>query len=181
MYLSFNLYFPGHWVIWGRGFPCGSDGKECACNEGDLCSIPESGRSPGEGMATHSSILAWRIPWTEKHCGLQPMGSHIVGHNWATNTHNLRELLFLGTTIWYVSGAASLKKIWQYIPNRGYTCYYPTIPFLVVKHTEKLAGINKKACTRMSIIAFIQIYIYDFNKRMTKYKHLIISRREPRL
>ena len=108
-------------------------------------------------------------------------GSHIVGHNWATNTHNLRELLFLGTTIWYVSGAASLKKIWQYIPNRGYTCYYPTIPFLVVKHTEKPASINKKACTRMSIIAFIQIYIYHFNKRMTKYKHLIISRREPRL
>ena len=27
-------------------------------------SIPESGRSPGKGMAAHSSILAWRIPWT---------------------------------------------------------------------------------------------------------------------
>ena len=31
------------------GFPCGSDGKESACNSGDLCSIPELGRSPGEG------------------------------------------------------------------------------------------------------------------------------------
>ena len=31
-----------------------------------VCSIPGSGRSPGEGMATHSSILAWRIPWTEE-------------------------------------------------------------------------------------------------------------------
>ena len=28
-----------------------------------------------KGMATHSSILAWRIPWTEEPCGLQPMGS----------------------------------------------------------------------------------------------------------
>ena len=31
--------------------------------------------------ATHSSILAWRIPWTEKHGGLQSMGSHTVGHD----------------------------------------------------------------------------------------------------
>ena len=35
-----------------------------------------------EGMATHSSILAWRIPWTEEPGGLQSMGSQRVGHNW---------------------------------------------------------------------------------------------------
>ena len=34
-----------------------------------------------EGMATHPNILAWRIPWTEKHGGLQFMGSQSVGHN----------------------------------------------------------------------------------------------------
>ena len=33
-------------------------------------------------MATHSSILAWRIPWTEEPGGLLSMGSHRVGHNW---------------------------------------------------------------------------------------------------
>ena len=33
-----------------------------------------------KGMATHSSILAWRIPWTEEPGGLQPMGSQGVGH-----------------------------------------------------------------------------------------------------
>ena len=33
-------------------------------------------------MATHSSVLAWRIPWSEKPSGLQSMGSHRVGHNW---------------------------------------------------------------------------------------------------
>ena len=32
-------------------------------------------------MATHSSVLAWRIPWTEKPGGLQSMGSHRVGHD----------------------------------------------------------------------------------------------------
>ena len=47
------------------GFPGGSDSKESACNAGDLGLIPESERSPEEGMATYSSILAWRIPWTE--------------------------------------------------------------------------------------------------------------------
>ena len=46
-----------------QGFPCGSAGKESTCHEGDLGSIPGLGRSPGEGN-THSSILAWRIPWT---------------------------------------------------------------------------------------------------------------------
>ena len=37
-----------------------------------------------EGMTTHCSILAWRIPWTVKPGGLQSMGSQRVGHNWTT-------------------------------------------------------------------------------------------------
>ena len=36
-------------------------------------------------MATHSSILAWRIPWMEKPSRLQSTGSQIVGHDWATS------------------------------------------------------------------------------------------------
>ena len=40
-------------------------------------------------MATHSSILAWGIPWTEEPGGLQSMGSQRVRHDWATNTHVL--------------------------------------------------------------------------------------------
>ena len=40
----------------------------------DVGSIPGLGRSPEEGMAPHSSILAWRIPWTEEPGGLQSMG-----------------------------------------------------------------------------------------------------------
>ena len=53
------------------GFPSGSDSKESAHNAGDLGLIPESGRPPGEGNGTHSSILARRIPWTEESDGLQ--------------------------------------------------------------------------------------------------------------
>ena len=37
-----------------------------------------------EGITTHSSILAWRIPWTEEPGGLQSMGSQRVGHDWVT-------------------------------------------------------------------------------------------------
>ena len=65
-------------------FPDGSAGKESSCNAGDtkdVGSIPGPGRGCGnphqyccleeEGMATHSSIVAWRIPWTEGPGGLQ--------------------------------------------------------------------------------------------------------------
>ena len=55
--------------------PRSSVGKESACNAGGLGSIPESGRSPGEEMATHSSVLAWRIKWTEEPGRLQSRGS----------------------------------------------------------------------------------------------------------
>ena len=40
-----------------------------------------------KGMATHSSILAWRIPWTEEPGALQSVGSQRVGHEWATTTN----------------------------------------------------------------------------------------------
>ena len=63
------------------GFPGGLDGKEYAYRAGDPGSIPGSGRSLGKEMATHSSILAWRIPWTEDPGGLQSMGSQRVGHD----------------------------------------------------------------------------------------------------
>ena len=56
------------------GFPGGSDSKESACNAGDRSSIPWSGKSPKKGLAIHSSILAWRIPWTGEPDGLQSMG-----------------------------------------------------------------------------------------------------------
>ena len=48
--------------------------QESPANAGDMGSIPGFGRSLEEGTATHSSILAWRIPWTEEPGRLQPMG-----------------------------------------------------------------------------------------------------------
>ena len=73
-------------AAWSRGFPSDSDGKESACNAEDPGLIPGAGRSSGEGNGYHSSILAWRIPWTEEPGVLQSMVLQKVGHNWATNT-----------------------------------------------------------------------------------------------
>ena len=63
------------------GFPGGSEVKASAWNVGDPGSIPGSGRSSGEGNGTHSSILAWEIPWTEEPGGLPP-GVHGVAESW---------------------------------------------------------------------------------------------------
>ena len=62
------------------GSPGSSDGKESACNTGDPYFLGQ--KNPLEkGMEIHSSILAWRIPWTEG-----SMVSQRVGQDWGTNT-----------------------------------------------------------------------------------------------
>ena len=54
-----------------------------------------------EGMATHSSILAWRIPWTEEPGGLQSMGSHRVRHcEW------------LSLSLWYIRLHTHIHTLW---------------------------------------------------------------------
>ena len=57
-----------------------SDGKESACTVGDPSSIPGWDDPLEKEMATHSSILAWRIPQTEEPGGLLSMGLHGAGH-----------------------------------------------------------------------------------------------------
>ena len=64
------------WLRWWRiHLQCGRPGFN-----------PWLGRSPGEGMAIHSSILAWRIPWTEEPDKLESMKTPRVGYDWATFT-----------------------------------------------------------------------------------------------
>ena len=62
------------------GFPLGSVVKESPCNEGDLGSIPGLGRYAQRDLTSLSSILAWRISWTEEPSRLQSIGSQRVGH-----------------------------------------------------------------------------------------------------
>ena len=60
----------------------GKESSRNAGDAGDLSSIPESGsgRSPGGGYSNHSSILAWRIPWTEESGKLRSIGLQRAGH-----------------------------------------------------------------------------------------------------
>jgi len=71
-------------------FPGGADGKASAYNaETRVWSLGQEDLLEKE-MGTHSSILAWEIPWTEKPGRVQSMGSQRVGHDWATSlTHSL--------------------------------------------------------------------------------------------
>ena len=70
------------------GFPGGTVVKNLPAKAEDSGLIPESGIFPGEGMATHSSVLAWEIPRKVDPGWLQSMGSQTAGHDWAhTCTH----------------------------------------------------------------------------------------------
>ena len=86
-----------------KGFPCGSAGKESACNVGDLGSIPGLGRSPGEGKR-----LPTPVHWPVEFHGLQSMGSKRVWlfkrHDWATFT-----LSFLYGPILTVNGTLQIR------------------------------------------------------------------------
>ena len=62
------------------GFPSGSDREEFACNVGD----PGWGGPPEKGMATRSSILAWRVPWKEEPGGLQSPVAELDKTQWLT-------------------------------------------------------------------------------------------------
>ena len=62
-------------------FAGGSDGKVSACNAEDLGSVPGWEDPLEKEMATHPSILAWKIPWMEKPGRLQSMGSRRVRHD----------------------------------------------------------------------------------------------------
>ena len=80
-----------------------------------------------KGMATHSSILAWRIPWSEEPCGLQSMGLQRVRQNWAANMYypsfsikvspgrNLRWLCDSSPLFSFIHKLSPVYPVFQYI------------------------------------------------------------------
>ena len=96
--------------LWYMGaFPGGSDGKESTCNAGDPDLTLGQENPLEEGMSTHSSILAWRISWTEEPGGLQPMELQRVRHD--------RLFLTLGTVAQApLSERFSRQQYWSGLP-----------------------------------------------------------------
>ena len=84
---TYQLLKPSKITIWYKplGFPDGASGKEPACQcrrHKDTCVQSLGWEDPlEEGMATHCSILAWRIPWTEEPGGLWSVGTQRVRHD----------------------------------------------------------------------------------------------------
>ena len=77
--MDFGLYYTD-----SRGFPGGTAVKNPPANAGDIRdgdSIPGLEDPLQEGMATHSNILAWRIPWTEEPRGLWCIGLQRVRYD----------------------------------------------------------------------------------------------------
>ena len=76
-----------------------------------------------EGMATHTSILAWSIPWTEEPSMLLSAGSHRIGHDWSW-THHLNHLHPSPSHIEKYLGRLSIKANLFYISSlqKGFLC-----------------------------------------------------------
>ena len=103
-YLSFVYFFII--AILTGGLPGGASGKGPTC-KWEIWVWSFGQEDPLEkDMATHSSILAWRIPWTEEPGGLQSIGSHRVRHNWSN----------LACTFWQVL-----------IPHCGLDLHFPDV------------------------------------------------------
>ena len=64
--------------------------KNLPANAGDVSSVPGSGRPPGKEIATHPSILTWRIPWIKEPGGLQSVGLQRVKQDLVTKQQQLR-------------------------------------------------------------------------------------------
>ena len=93
------------------GFPCSSVGKESTYNVEDPGSIPGLGRSLEKEMATHSSILAWRIPWTVACQAPLAMGSQESDTTWRLNHHhheNICETLL--SVLWDITDFFSVSS-----------------------------------------------------------------------
>ena len=88
------------------GFSGGSEGKESICNVGDLGSIPGLGRSLEEGMATHSSILAWRIPmdrraWRATLHGVAKSWMQLSTHGFCLRTNDMKMVNGIGLRVYF--------------------------------------------------------------------------------
>ena len=99
-----------------------------------------------EGMATHFSILTWRIPWTEKPSGLQSMGSQRIGYNWSNligeGTRDPLQYSCLETPMdrgaWWAA-VRGVAKSWTWLSNFTFTFHFYALEKEMATHSSVLA------------------------------------------
>ena len=107
------------------GFPGGSVVKNPLANAGDVGSISRWGSSPEKEMATHSSIPAWEIPWTEEPDRLQLMGLQRIRCSLATQQQCLQQVLQSPLEYVFFGSSYSIRNIiffgkylfWEWNPS----------------------------------------------------------------
>ena len=156
------------------GFPGGSDGKESACNVGDLGSTPGLGRSPGgvHGNPLQNSCLE-NPPWSEELGGLQSMGSQRVQHDWVTKHSTAHDPLlstlmvlnvsFYKSNICFLFCFVSLKDLQHCFRCTAlwFSVFADYTPFEVIIRYPSLRYAGSPSCRSIFIhSSFILLLIY---------------------
>ena len=127
-------------------------------------------------MATHSSILAWRIPWTEESGGLQSMGSQRDRHSWVTDTfifHFTENLLMLSFSDFLLTSLVIHNRKHTTFKNNNFIFHCNfwifffnltsfKIEIQIIYNVELVSGIEQNYIYIYIICVYIYIYIYIY-------------------
>ena len=113
-----------------------------------------------KGIASHSSILAWRIPWTEEPGGWQSVGLQRVRYAWQTNTQGVQYTFLIYTVKWLFSLVSQMVK------------YLPAMQETEVQSLGQELPLEQRMATQSNILAW---RIPWKRKKSDKTKELTIS------
>ena len=137
---------------------------------------------PEKGMAIHSSILAWRIPWTEEPGRLPSMGSQRVGHGWETNILSLspKILFFLYLISIKLLRYFTLFSCQAWIFNTlKPSIYFPLIAHIKSGHANFMWPYFKCSMQCSSCGTVLESYSIDPNhSRVCALEHFFLNHRK---
>ena len=132
-------------------------------------------------MATRSSTLAWKMPWTEEPGRLQSMGSHRVGHDWSDLAATAAAAAYF---IFLLSGKTDLRKhtqgnIWYDLCQIIFWSFMVScLIFKSLNHVEFIFVCDVRICSNfIDLYADVQLFQYYLLKRLFPYCTYLLCRR----